>query len=72
MYYDNLGQAKRTEQTRLATVMYEKNGVPTDRSSNYNDLPTFEALLNVRIAVISSWAGNWFIRVPTPTDKLFV
>lgn len=62
--YKNICNLKRPEQRLLAIFLCEKAGVPIDRPGSLKDLPSFEEVLHVRIAVLAVSLGNKFIRVP--------
>ena len=62
-FYKKLKDKKRMEQKRLAEKMCDKAGVSKTRELTINDLPKFEGILGVSIAVISADMGNKFMRV---------
>ena len=64
--YAHLLDRKRTEQRRFAEIVCCRAGVSLNVPATLNDIPKFEAALDVRICVVSSALGNKFIRVPPP------
>ena len=68
-YYSKLRDSKRHEQTHLAETLCARANVDTQIPASLNDIPAFEAVLGIDIAVISSRMGNRFLRVPLDTDE---
>ena len=60
--YAHLLDRKRTEQRRFAEIVCCRADVSLNVPATLNDIPKFEAALDVRICVVSSALGNKFMR----------
>ena len=60
-FYSKLRDSKRTEQGALAKTLCQRANVNHQQPASLNDIPAFEAVLDMEITVISSRMGNRFI-----------
>ena len=68
--YNHLREKNRQTQTKFALKLCELADVDPELPASLNDIPKFEAALDVYICVVSASLGNKFIRVPQHVDRV--